>query len=225
MKTKERELIEKQRELINYLKHHYDVNSPLWDDQCVTSLKMETEIKQLESEQEQLIKKQREKILNILINNIHLLSDDSYTYGLEEDDFDCISNEILTALEAEIAKEKDEPSIHNTGTDGKQHSDMGIGECNQCVYKVNYDKFHKARVAFDKYSPIKDEPCITASQEGRGMLFDKCEECGNTTFKDLHCRECGNNFPYFGVKEKDEDKEQVPCYACQGGGCPVCSVV
>jgi hypothetical protein len=25
------------------------------------------------------------------------------------------------------------------------------------------------------------------------------------------------------AKEKDEDKEQVPCYACQGGGCPVCS--
>jgi hypothetical protein len=109
--TKQEQLIEKQRELINYLKHHYDVNSPLWDDQCVTSLKMEAEIKQLESEQEQLIKKQREKILNILINNIHLLSDDSYTYGLEEDDFDCISNEILTALEAEIAKEKDVPKM------------------------------------------------------------------------------------------------------------------
>jgi hypothetical protein len=81
----------------------------------------------MKTKEQELIEKQREKILNILINNIHLLSDDSYTYGIEEDDFDCISNEILTALEAEIAK------------------------------------------------------------------------------------------------EKDEDKEQVPCYACQGGGCPVCS--
>ena len=59
---------------------------------------------------------------------------------------------------------------------------------------------------------MKDNPKRTSNYDekiGFDVLTDKCEACGNTTTKELHCGECGNNFPYFSpIKPSPEAKEQ-----------------
>jgi hypothetical protein len=37
----------------------------------------------------------REKVIEVLKNNVHLLSDDSYTYGIDESDFNDIASSLV----------------------------------------------------------------------------------------------------------------------------------
>lgn len=89
----------------------------------------------------------KNKILEILEKYKTILYDSSHNgeiiRGIQPDDFDKIVNEIIMVIEPTIKPE-------SIGTDDKQHFDSEMEECDKCVFKVNYEKFHQARELFEK---------------------------------------------------------------------------
>ena len=54
-----------------------------------------------------------------------------------------------------------------------------------------------------------------AFEAEKEVIYQKCHQCGNELPKELHCPECGNNFPCFNVSQKhlptdEEIENQFP---------------